>query len=290
MRLHPTLVLFAAASLAAAPAPDTYTLKLKHDPDPGKSIVIKDNQEQTSTVRVLDVDGKLLKEDKPEEAKEEVYTETVLEKGDKHPKKFTRAFAKATRTVNGKTSPRSYQGRTVVFELKDGKYEVTAEGEPPLAPKDREDLAQQVNKAQETPDEVLLPKAPVKVGDRWPIDNKALAKSFAQVGQLDAEKTRAEATLVKAYQKDGRQYGVIEVTMKLAIRRMPNLKFDPPASMDLKTTLDAVIDGSSPAGVMKMEGKLNGKTSVSQEGMTFTIDMHVETSGSQEHSPEQPAK
>jgi hypothetical protein len=275
--------------LSAGDQAQTYTIKLKNNPDVGKSVVHKDMDKYVVTVKVSDAGGKVLREAKPSESKEFEYTLTVQDKGDKHPKKYTQKFTKAVEDKDGKSMTRSWEGRTVIYELVDGKYKVKAEGAPELPEKDLEFLAGKANEQLKSDlDKVLLPKKAVKVGDSWPINARELANTFGNVGELDFQQTKVEGKLVKVYQKDGSQFGVIDFTMKLACKTiMPgNLKFDPPVIFDFKATLDTGIDGSSTAGVLSMTGKMAGKTTVDNAGMKFNLDIAMMMSLKTEHSGE----
>jgi hypothetical protein len=292
MRSYPFWACLAALALTAGVrADDTYTIKLKHAPDAGKSVVITDTSTQTSTANVSDADGKpLVKDEKHVQKQDEKYTETVLEKGDKRPAKYKRAYEKATRTLDGKATSRSYDGRTVVFELKDGKYAVTAEGDKALDPKDVEDLSKRANEDEADKDELFLPPKPVKVGDTWKIDGKRLAKAFDKQGDLDREKSSGDAKLTKAYTKDGKQFGVVVITLKLTSKptKLPPgiTKFEEAPVIELTMTLDAVIDGSSTAGSLTMSGKVKSKFSGEQMGVKFTADTVADVTGKQERSLE----
>jgi hypothetical protein len=272
--------------LAAAAPAQTYTIKLKHAPDPGKSVVIKDSDSHDVLTKIFDAGGKAIKEDKAEEKRDEVYTETVIEKSDKFPTKYKRTYEKATRTRNGKTESRSYEGRTIVFEQKDGKFTVTADGDKPLSKADLEDLAKKANDNDKEMDELFLPQKPVKAGDGWDIDSKALAKSFARNAELDPDKSSAKAKLAKVYDKDGKKFGEIEVTLKLTPKTPADVKFESPPTIDMKVTLNTAIDGSSTAGTMKMTGKMKSKVTVEQMGMKFTVDSALDMKGEQERSAE----
>lgn len=288
MRLKPLWALLVAAPLAAAaPAPETYTIKLNYRADAGKSYVVKDTDTASNSVTVSDADGKVLQQQKSKTEDEAVYTTTIIEKGDKRPTKFKRAYEKASRTTDGKKAARPFEGRTVLFELKDGKYQVSAEGTPAIDQGALDELAEKVNGTDDG-DEILLPKKPVKVGDKWALDAKAMEKSFAKDGKmaLDPEKSKGEGTLVKVYLKDGKQYGVVEYTIKLAIKSAGEVKFEAPATMDVKATMDAVIDGSSGAGRMTMTGKMEGRGVVTQGDQKITVELSAEMFGKTEKSPE----
>ncbi len=284
------------ALAASGRAEDGYTIKLKHGPDVGKTITIKNTETRSVTSKVTDSDGNVLdKGTKHTQTEDEVYTETVLAKGDKYATRYKRAYEKATRTRDGKTEARSFQGRTLVFEEKGGKFTVTAEGDKPI---DKEDLDELTHKAEENKNDmatgdVFLPEKPVKVDGTWKVDGKDLVKALAANGELDPQRSSAEGKLVKVYQKkvypdqDGRRFGTLELTLKLApAKAPPGVTFDKPPVVETKLTLDAAIDGSTTYGVMTMTGSSVTKATVEQMGKKFTADTTVELSGRREQSAE----
>jgi hypothetical protein len=288
MRSHSFWAIAAVLALtAAARADDTYTIKFKRAPEVGKAVTVKSTDSSTGVTNVTDADGKPVGEEaKITQKDEEVYTETVLARDDKHVTKFKRTYEKATRTTNGKATARSYEGLTLVFEQKDGKFTVTVEGDKPL---DKADLAALTRKANEDADEredVFLPTKPVKVGDSWKVDGKSLDKAFAKSGGMDPERSSAEGNLVKAYKKDGHQYGTIQVTMKMGLKPPPMVTFDKPPLIEMKITLDAPIDGSTTAGLMTMTGNVATKFTAERMGKKFTVDNKTELSGRKEVSAE----
>jgi hypothetical protein len=287
MRLTPLWALLVAAPLAAAPAPSTYVVKVKRDPDPGKGTLVKSTEKHSGTLRILDGTGKAAQEIKVSQEKDEVCTKTVLERGDKKPKKFKKTFAKAVRTTDGKATPLAYQGRTVIYELKDGKYQVSVEGAPELEQHVLDELTRSAN-GSDLDSDLLLPGKPVAVGDKWALAGKDVVKSIADqnVMTLDPEQTKGDARFTKAYRKDGRQFGVIEATLKLAIKGNNGVTFDPPGTMEMKLTVDGVIDGSSTAGTVTMTGKLEGKGVLKQAGQTIAVDFHIDASSRVEQSAE----
>ena len=295
MRLRPLLLMLAITPLAvtAAPAPDTYDIRLGGDSTPGQSYVVKDTDKVTSTTTVTHPQlGVSLDPEKKTSEEELVYTETVLEKpakkGDSIPK-FKRAYSRARQTTDGKSSSLPYEGRTVVFQLKDGKYQATAEGEPALDAKVLDELAQKEGTpAPQGAEKLFLPRRPVKVGEKWTFDGKAVAKVLPEDDTfvLDPERSGGEGTLVKAYQKGGQQYGVIELRLNLAIKKTGNLTFEKPAALDTKVTMDVVIDGSATAGTTSQTTTLRGRGFVTEEGQKITIEVSTEQSGRREQSPE----
>ncbi len=280
--------LLAILVLASGAQGQKYTITLRRAPDVGKSVVVKDSEGKTVVVKLYDDTGNLLNNEKHTEKNEEVYTETILEKGEKSPRKYRRTYEKATRTRDDATQVRSYQGRTLVFTQKDGKYAVAAQGDKPL---DREDLAELTRKANdrdEAQEQVFLPKKPVAAGDSWKIDTAELVKAFSKNGKLDPKRTSAEARLTRAYRKDGRQFGTIAMTLRLALGEAPRgVTFEKPPVVEMKITLDTAIDGSSTAGKMTMTGKTTSKASVEQKGKKLVIESQVDLSGTKEQSREE---
>lgn len=273
------LVLLIAAPVAAQ---ETFTIKIKDNPDQGKMVSSTETEKNSGTIKVLDTEGNVLDTQKQDETEEKVYTVTVLEKGEKAPKKYSQKFEKATKTVNGETRTLTYEGATIIYEKKGDKYEVSVEGKKEVSEEDLAELKKSANDRSDKIEEVLLPRNAVKVGDKWTIDTKELAKSFQSVGTLDPEKSKGEAVLKRVYKKGESQCGLIEVTLNLVLPGIEKLKFDTPATMNLTLTLDTAIDGSSTAGTMTMTGKMAGKASVTQMGMKFVVDMDMNLSGREE--------
>jgi hypothetical protein len=269
----------------------TYTIKLKTYPEAGMTVTVRDSYKETGSTKFTDLDGKLLNEVKPK-SREEVYTQTILKrtKSDAPAEKFKRTYEKAVGTEDGKSATRSYQGRTVVFERRQGKYWLGVVGKPPLEKKDSDHLLEDVNdsgpKSAEG-DKAITPDKPVAVGDRWPVNPKFLGSLFGG-SLLDAEATQGEASLVKVYTKGKSQFGVIEITVKFAMKGFwPALKLDPPAVLEAKATIDTAIDGSSVARTESFTATTKGKSVLLQEGQKKgRLETNASVSGRTEHSEE----
>lgn len=114
MRLiFPALVVALASSLGFAQ--ETHTIQLKLNVTPGMALTSTDTQKDKGTTKILDADGKVVKEISAGGA-ETVYRESVLE-ADKlgNPTKYLRKYEKANNTEDGKTTTYSYEGRTLLF-------------------------------------------------------------------------------------------------------------------------------------------------------------------------------
>jgi hypothetical protein len=276
--------------LADAPA-QTYTIKLKTYPEAGTTVTIRDTYKETGSTKFTDPDGKLLNEVKPK-SREEVYTQTTLQrtKSDAAAEKFKRAYEKAVGTEDGKTFKRSYQGRTVVYERRQGKYWIGVVGKPPLEKKDLDHLFEELSGSGPSSaegDKAITPDKPVAVGDRWPVNPKILGSIF-KGSVLDAEATQGEASLIKVYTKGKSQFGVIEVNVKFTMKGFgPALRLDPPIILEAKATIDTAIDGSSVVRTETFTARVKGKSILVQEGLKKgTLEMDSSVSGRTEHSEE----
>ncbi len=265
----------------ASAAPEVrYSIKLKLYPDLGQSMVVRKSSKEGGTMKFFDMQGKPQDEPKPA-TKEIVYTETTLEKGDTAPTKFKRVYETSSQAKGDEPSkPFSEQGRTVLFELTDGKFRVGVVGKPPL---DAGDHSTFVEKANQPTEQTLLiqhlaPSAAVKVGDSWKLDIKKIA-SLCKSGQINPDKSTAQAKLVKVYTKDNRQCGEIELKAQLFMEGSEGvLRIDPPLLEDTTLTLDGVIDGTSTLLTITELQVVTGKGKMYQEQEvlgTFEADIHA---------------
>jgi len=254
---------------AAPGADDAHLLKRKAFPEAGKGVVIQQTKTQSGTVKVFDADGKLAREQKTDVLDEELFTRTVVDKGDGRPKKFKQVFDRATYKNGDVSVPKPHQGYTLIYTLKDGKYEAGTDSETDLSAEYLAALGQRVN----TPalEELVLPRKAVKAGESWAIDLKELARTFGEDTRLNEAKSKGEARLVKVYDKDGKKFGVIEVKMALALTRLGKAMADPPLAADFRGTLDLVIDGTGTAAKVSLAGTIKGKLKT-DTGMTVEMD------------------
>ena len=67
---------------------------------------------------------------------------------------------------------------------------------------------------------LFLPKQAVKVNDTWKQDMDLIAKDFNKDEgmQIDASKSSGTGKLLKTYKKDGKQFGVMQVNLNLAVK------------------------------------------------------------------------
>jgi hypothetical protein len=94
--------------------------------------------------------------------------------------------------------------------------------------------------------------------------------------EMDAAKSTGQGTLVKAYKKDGRQFGEmkfkLEMPLKSAGKGDQQLVFNAGAKIVMEMTLDACIDGGSENGTLKMKMLMTGAgTNPNSPGVTVTL-------------------
>lgn len=204
------------------------------------------------------------------------YTEEVIEapKEGRRPIKLKRTYEKASR---GKTDL-GLEGKTIIAEKKDGKYEFTFADGSAVTGVAGEYLNKEMNTKSETADETFLPKEAVKPGATWNIDMKAAAKDFAATGMtLDAEKSKGTGKLIKVYEKDGLKFGEMEIELKLTVTKMAagrgaEMTMKDGSNLSATLKLDVCIDGKSPVGNIATTSK--GELLTEQMGASLTITLN----------------
>src|SRR5207302_951241 len=100
-------------------------------------------------------------------------------------------------------------------------YAFRVEGGNPLTDAEAEELEQEFNKGSplHPGSDGLLPKTAVRVGQSWTADPAAFVKEMQRSGQVMVDGARAEASgkLLRAYRKEGRQYGLLELRVSVPV-------------------------------------------------------------------------
>lgn len=232
-------------------ADETYAIKL-YKSKKGDKIEHEKTESGTTTV-TLTIAGTDNKQD-IKSSKKEVYVEETLERKEGAPKatKLTRTYSAAEKTEGDKTTKHVYAGQTLLIEKKGEKYTFTIKGEP-LDADDAKELDRSFNpKGYDPQTEDFLPDGPVKVGAGWTVPTAKSEKVFKSLGEeqmkLDAKKSSITGKLLKAYKKDGVQYGVLEFTFTVVITEIDVggefVKAKDGSKMVIKGTSDTCIDGT----------------------------------------------
>jgi len=281
------VILFAVAAvglLAASPAlAEDYTLKLYKSKKGDKTE--HENTEKTVTTVKLSNAG-VDKKDEIPSGKKETFTEEILEKkdGDKKATKLTRTYTVAEKTAKGMTVKESVSGKTVLIEKKGDKYELSVAGKA-LTESDAPDLFRKFNKKDDGPqNDDLLPTEPVKVGGSWKLPADKTEKLIKSLGEdkmkFDPKKSLIEGKLLKAYKKDGAQFGVLEFTITVSLTDIDlngqMFKTSADSKLVMKGTIDTCIDGTVEFEDGKMEVALDVVTEIPNAG---TLTLSVKTTG-----------
>ncbi len=268
------LGLLAAGAVLAQDAP--VTIKLKKA---GPGDTVRETKTEKANQKVT-VNG-MAQPGGGESVATYAYTEKVIERptGAAKPTKVERTYEVAELTTPAGKEDLGLKGKTVHVEKKGDKFEFTIEGKP-LGGKAADLLGKEFGTAKQTTDEDFLPNKPVKVGETWKIDVAKVAGELAETGMVvDNAKSSATGKLVKVYDKDGKKFGVMEVSMDLAVTKLKGPGQEIPlkdgSKLHVDLTLDGCIDGTeaSGSGKMTMKGDLSGTVMGAALGFDINVDM-----------------
>jgi hypothetical protein len=270
----------------------TYEIKTKKSAKGDKDLNIKEELEE-STFVLKGPDGKVLNEEKEKKGESSRYTDVILEKeGDKPATKMRRTYEKARIIKDGKTTTLPYEGKTVLIEKKGDKYVFTVDGKE-LTGDDAVLLNKEFAKEKDNSkdlEEILLPRKAVAVNETWKVDVAAFAKEFGKEDGFAFDLTKATGTgkLLRAYKKDGKQYGVLEFKLEFPIKSLgmgaQKITMQPGSLITFTFLVDACIDGTAANSSMKAEAVMKASGTLTVDGQEFkvTLDYRNTTQESQE--------
>jgi len=252
----------------------TYTIKL-HRPAKGDKSTVAKSRSGSMTATTAN------STQKQEEKSRYEYVETISDTDPDavRPSKVSRAYSIAeTTNQKGEMQQLTYTGKTVTIEKYLEGYKYAADGKSlPVA--EQLELNNDFTSGQGNI-EAMLPKSPVKVGESWTVDLSAIK---ALAGNLPfpyhKEKSNITGKLLRAYTRDGRQWGVIEWKIVVVFDTVTTNGSPIKGSLPTTVTMDAVIDGSARAGktTITMQGTIDHRDMIGHEVKT-TIE------GTQEQS------
>lgn len=236
------------AGLASAAGPDdAVTVKVKKLA-PGVVLQRTKTEDVTTRITVLTNGKAQVKEDRV--TTRYAFTDEILTvNADGRPTKLRRVYKTAEETVAKKARPVGLVGKAIVVEKGADGYTFTADGKP-LTGKAAEVLAKEFNAAMDAHDpDSLRPPKPVRVGDTWALDAKKVTEGFGVSGLTpDPEKSSASGKLLRVYDRDGRRYGVTEVTIEVAVTKLTEgtkvAPLQPGAAVAMTVTEDGCLDGT----------------------------------------------
>jgi len=254
-------------------AEEAYTIKVLKFLPKGKAVKVNAKRTIKFAAKFTDDNDNSMNVDK-EQTFLRTYVEKTLdvdEKANKR-KKFTRAYEKAKDVEGDESQSKPYQGRTVVFERSGDKWSVEAEGKPELEQDDLKDVSAEINRS-EKPDDALYPKKAVKVGDKWALEGKEVAKVFEDL-KMDPDTVKASGKLVKAYKKGGQQWGQIEYVINFTSTEVGPLFKN--VKGEMKGTVDQALDASTTASKGAFEVKWAGKQTIEMGCQKIKTDFTLE--------------
>jgi len=268
------VALFVMASLCHAQ--ESYTIKLKES-QKGDSFKVKTGENKKQVTKVADGQGNVLNDMAQTEGKSFVYTTTVIDRpaGKSKPTSFRRTYEKAVITKDGEKRTSSLEGKTVVFDRKDGKLQVRLEDGSELTPEMLADLGDEAkDSSSDVSDEDFLPKNAVKLNETWTVDSKAIAKKDAEANKIfDMSKAKINGKLVRVYKKGNSQFGVMEFDFHLPVNAdlvQEGVKFKS-GKLSMKLTMDVCIDGSLMEGTKKGTMDMDIHGGGEQMGIQFSV-------------------
>jgi hypothetical protein len=255
MKYAMIVVLFAGFVAARAAGEEKYIIKLKKDAA-GDVVRTSDALSET-TSSSYSVMGHSQRKDAESRAAS-IYTEEILEKKQgERPTKLRRSYEKGEAFKDGKTIVPSFVGKTVLVQrgssISGNGLGFAVDGKT-LAGDDADFLNRELKdltkpKEHEFED-LLLPKQAVALRETWRPEIGPIADFFSEDARLkiDQARSRAAGRLLSAYIKEGKQFGVFEVTLELALAGsaegpMP-AQFEAASKAKLFWRFDGCIDGS----------------------------------------------
>jgi hypothetical protein len=275
---------------ALASAQDEYTIKLKKSTKGTQTREHKVETENEET-KVTDNDGKLLDEKKKNSTLTVTYEQTVLERPD--PKKkasvLKRVYEKAVVKDEDGMRDLPYQGKTVLIEKKDGKYRFSYEKGAEITGEEAKWLDKEFNPKHKDDSDIdfealMMPTKPLKVGGSWKMPMEEFCKSFEKSAGLrvHADKATGTGTLVKAYKKDGRQFGDLiikmEMPIKAGVENGNETPLQPGSVMGLDVKMSMCIDGSVEDGHGVVSWHMKATALVPADNPQARVDVTVRAS------------
>jgi hypothetical protein len=270
----------------ASQAQETYTIKIKKSID-GSTTRDDKVEVNVEEIKVSDTNGNLLDEKKETTTLSSIYVQTTLERPDvkKKATALKRIYEKATVKDKDGTRELSYQGKTVIIEKKDGKYRYKIENGAAITGDAAKWLDKEFNQEKESSDldmdRLMLPSKAVKAGESWKIPMADFIKDFEKGGwKTIADKSTGTGKLVKAYLKDGKQFGDLEYKLEIGVKSVKEsdgeIVFQPGAALVMEIKMSMCIDGSLEDGRVTFQWRLKGTALVPTDNPKARVDLHIQ--------------
>ena len=256
-----------------ASAQDAVKIILK-DRGEGDTVLVKKNETTTAKVKLVDAQGNVLVDKDENKIEKTEYKETILKReGKKLPTKIERDYLQGQIIKDGKAEDLPLQGKTVLIEKTGSVYGYSFKGGAELTGAAAAMLKKEFSRKTDADPEwekLLLPKTAVKPGDSWKLELGPIVKEIFKGGDAAGDEAKAEGTgtLLKAYNKGRKQYGIMQFKLEVpltSVGKAPQqMKFTTGAKMLIEVNMDVCIDGTSESGTMKVQMNMVGSATLPQ--------------------------
>jgi hypothetical protein len=280
--------LFAALMVALSPvavSAQEYVIKVKR-PGLGDKSHVKHTDTSDIQFKILDNGGNAIQDNKETKSHKYDFRETGLERAPvgEDLVRLKRKYEHAERTIKGTRETLPYQGKTLLIEKADAKFHFQIEGGEAIEGKEAEELNEEFNKGdfRKLLGDHFLPRKAVKLNETWTFDVAPLAKDFAKDGkiEIDAAKSKGAGKLVKAFQKNGKQFGIIELALEFPVTTFVNDDKKSPtkdSKITIKLEWEGCIDGTLDQSRLKVnfDGDIRAEFNVNGMDVTLVITVRA---------------
>jgi hypothetical protein len=288
--------LFAALMVALSPmavSAQEYVVKFKR-PGLGDKSHVKHTDMSEIQFKILDSGGNAIQDNKETKTHKYDFREIGLERAaaGEDLVKIKRHYEHAERTIKGTRETLPYQGKTLLIEKAGGKFHFQIDGGEAIEGKEAEELNEEFNKGdfRKLLGDHFLPRKAVKVNETWTFDVAPLAKDFGKDGkiEIDADKSKGAGKLVKAYQKNGKQFGIIELALEFPVTTFVHDDKKSPAKdskINIKVEWDGAIDGTLDQSRLKVNFDGDIRAEINVNGMDVTLVITVRAAAEELRAP-----
>lgn len=217
------------------------------------------------------------------------YTEEVLERQGDRAVRVRRDYTTAQTTKSGFTRPEVYQNSTVLIDYFGGEYRFRFDGGRQLVGEETFHLLESYSNLPRVAPEERLPRAPVRLNERWPLARDVALRMFTSASgmTLDPARTSVTGELTRVYQQGDRQHGTLVFRGDIGYTG-PGQMYGPGATLlpgghtQATITVDTCIDG--PASDLTLRTALDSTYVVKPPGggkatrvrQTGTVEASIE--------------
>ncbi len=200
------------------------------------------------------------------------------------------------RTATGEPEDRCLEGQTLIvtkgaegktYKIVDEKEGAISDGarawiEEYYAKKKKKNKKDDAEDDDEGPGK-FLPQKPISDGEEWTGDPEALAKDiFGEEGLIDPARSSVKGKLSGVKVVDGLHHGVVEVTIKLKLKSLPNMpkemafEWTKGGEFNMTVTIDGCLELEKlGGGTYKIGGELKGEAKFNAQGQNASLKMSV---------------